>query len=83
MIHLRPAARDALLSLDKPTRRGLQHAIDALAAGPPPAGAVGLSSPPGAMRVPVGDHQLIYEINENDDKEVLILLIGRRSQSPA
>ncbi len=74
MTLLRPAAREALLSLDKPARRALQHAIDALSADPAPAGAVALSSPPGAMRFTVGDQQLIYTIDER--KEVLVLLIA-------
>lgn len=76
MIQVRPAARDALLQLDKPTRRRLQRAIDGLAGGRPDT-AVALTGRPGVWRVRVGAHQVLYtETGETKKKEVLILLIA-------
>lgn len=71
-----PAVRDVLLALDKPTRRRLQRAIDGLADRADPASAVELVGQPGVRRLPVGDHQLLYTI---DDEEVRILLIDNRN----
>jgi mRNA interferase RelE/StbE len=75
-ISLRPAARDVLLRLDKPTRRRLQYAIDGLAIQAQPQDAVGLRGQPGALRLRVGDHQLVYTIKQ---QEVLVLLIDNRN----
>jgi mRNA interferase RelE/StbE len=71
-IELRPEAAFALLGLDKGARRRLQRAIDELATQPRPVGAVDLVGLPGAVRLPVGDHQLVYTIRGND---ILVLLI--------
>lgn len=77
MIRLRPAARGALLAQQKPTRRGLQRAIDELTGNPHPKDAVALTSPPGARRRQVGAHQVIYQ--EEETGEILILLIAPTS----
>lgn len=79
-IKLRPAARDTLRTLDKPVRRRLQHAIDGLGRRARPATAIELSGQPGALRLPVGDHQIVYTIDDRThDQEVLILLIDNRN----
>jgi len=71
-IQLRPSARTALLGLDKPVRRRLQRAVDGLAECAQPTGAVALAGLPGALRLRVGDHQVVYTVCE---QEVLILVI--------
>jgi mRNA interferase RelE/StbE len=73
-IQVRPAARRTLLDMDKPTRRRLQRAIDALAEHARPAAAIALTGLPGALRIRVSAHQVVYEI-QDDKNEVLILLI--------
>jgi mRNA-degrading endonuclease RelE of RelBE toxin-antitoxin system len=65
-IHLRPEAHQALLALDKAARRRLQRAIDGLASQSRPTSAVDLAGLPGAVRLPVGDHQLVYTVLDND-----------------
>jgi mRNA-degrading endonuclease RelE of RelBE toxin-antitoxin system len=70
-IQLRPAARQALLALDKPTRRRLQRAIDGLSDGAPP-NAVTLNGLPGAHRFEAAAHQVVY-LTQNG--EIVILLI--------
>jgi mRNA interferase RelE/StbE len=76
MVSLRPAVRDALLRLDKPTRRRLQYAIDSLTTEAQPPGAVELRGQADALRLRVGDHQLVYTIKQ---QEVLILVIDNRN----
>lgn len=75
-IRVRPGVRDALLRLDKPTRRRLQHAVDGLVTRPRPEDAAELRGQPGVLRLRVGDHQLVYTTS---DQEVLILLIDNRN----
>jgi mRNA interferase RelE/StbE len=72
-IQLRPDAREALLGLDKPVRRRLQRAIDGLAEHAHPERVVVLAGQPGALRLRVGDHQVVYTIR---DQDVLVLVIG-------
>jgi mRNA-degrading endonuclease RelE of RelBE toxin-antitoxin system len=78
VIQVRPAARDALLHLDKPTRRRLQRAIDGLP-GERPEAAVPLTGQPGVFRIRVGGHQVLYAETEHkvetEHKEVLILVV--------
>lgn len=78
-IELRPGARTALLDLDKPTRRQLQRAIDSLAGAPRPADAVELAGLPGALRINVGKHKVVYTA---DDRAITILVIDK-AQPPA
>jgi mRNA-degrading endonuclease RelE of RelBE toxin-antitoxin system len=70
-IRLRPAARQALLDLDKPLRRRLQRAIDGLPDHAPP-NAVALTALPGARRFELAAHRVVYTTR---DEEVTILLI--------
>jgi mRNA interferase RelE/StbE len=71
-IEVRPGARKALLGLDKPVRRRVQHAIDDLADRPRPEGVVALASAPGLLRINVGDHRIVYTFR---DHELLVLVI--------
>lgn len=75
-IRVRPAVRDALVRLDKPTRRRIQHAIDGLATRSRPEDVAELRGQPGVLRLRVGDHQLVYTTSE---QEGLILLIDYRN----
>jgi mRNA-degrading endonuclease RelE of RelBE toxin-antitoxin system len=77
-------ARQALLDLDKPARRRLQHAIDGLADLAQPTGAVPLAGQPGVLRLRVGGQQVVYAVRDHVDHvdhrdrldhEVLILVI--------
>jgi mRNA interferase RelE/StbE len=75
-IEVRPAARQALLGLSKPTRRRLQHTVDSLAEQPRPQGATELSGAPGVLKLRVGTHELIYTARDN---VILIIDIAHRS----
>jgi mRNA interferase RelE/StbE len=83
-IQLRPDAREVLLGLDKPVRRRLQRAIDGLAdhahqhQAREQGGPVALAGLPEALRLRVGDHQVVYTVR---DQEVLVLVIGADHQS--
>jgi mRNA-degrading endonuclease RelE of RelBE toxin-antitoxin system len=63
-IEVKPAARQALLGLPKPTRRRLQHTIDSLAEQPRPEGAREL---PGTashtLKLSAGPQEVLYAIN--------------------
>lgn len=68
-------ARDALRTLaklDKPVRRRVQAAIDALGAQPRPSGVIALQSLRCAYRIRVGDYRVIYTI---DDGRLVVLVI--------
>ena len=71
-ILVRPEARTTLLALPKPTRRQLQHAIDALADEPRPTHAIALTDQPNTLRIHTADHHILYTVHEG---EVLILVI--------
>ena len=75
-IEVRPAARKALLSLSKPTRRRVQHTIDALAEQPRPRGTSELTGRPGTLRLRAGTQELIYTERDN---VILIIEIAHRS----
>lgn len=68
-------ARDALRALaklDKPIRRRVQAAIDALCAQPRPPGVIALQRLRGAYRIRVGDYRVIYTV---DDGRLVVLVI--------
>ena len=68
-------ARDALRALaklDKPVRRRVQAAIDALGAQPRPPGVIALQGLRGAYRIGVGDYRVIYTV---DDGWLVVLVI--------
>jgi mRNA interferase RelE/StbE len=71
-------AAKAVTSLDKPLRRKILAAIDALSGDPRPAGVKKLADQQ-AWRIRVGDYRIIYEIH---DQVLLIIVvdIGHRKE---
>ena len=63
-------AAKAVTSLDKPLRRKVLAAIDALSGDPRPAGGKKLADQQ-AWRIRVGDYRIIYEIHD----QVLLILV--------
>jgi mRNA interferase RelE/StbE len=61
-IEVRPAVRQALLALPKPTRRRLQHTIDSLAEQPHPQGVRQLAGPQHALKLNAGSHEVLYAV---------------------
>ena len=78
-IEWRPRARKAFLALDKPVRRRLGEAVDALAADPRPAAAKMITGAHGVLRIRVGDYRVVYTIDEGE-LIVLVLDAGHRSE---
>ena len=78
-IQWRPRARKAFLSLDKPVRRRIGEAVDALAANPRPAAAKMITGAHGVLRIRVGDYRVLYTIDEGQ-LIVLVLDAGHRSE---
>jgi len=79
IIQWRPRARKAFLSLDKPVRRRIGEAVDALAANPRPAAAKMITGAHGVLRIRVGDNRVLYTIDEGQ-LIVLVLDAGHRSE---
>lgn len=75
-IELRPAAVRALKKLDPPVARRVQGAIALLAEDPRPPASRALRGRPG-LRVRVGDHRIIYTV-EDDVLLVLVVTLGHR-----
>ena len=65
--------------MDPPVRRRVRAAIDLLAATPRPPGATSLVGGDGEMRVRTGDYRIIYEV-EDDVLRVLVLAVGHRRE---
>ena len=63
-IQWRPRARKAFLSLEKPVRRRIGEAVDALAADPRPAAAKMITGAHGVLRIRVGDYKTLIEAGE-------------------
>ena len=77
-VELRPAAAKALRQLD-PTVRGRIHgAIALLAQDPRPPGARALQGRPG-LRVRVGDHRILYTV-QDDVLLVVVVTPGHRRE---
>ena len=77
-IELRPAAVRALRKLDPPVRRRIQGAISLLAENPRPPAARALQGRPG-LRVRVGDHRILYTV-EDDVLVVVVIALGHRRE---
>jgi mRNA interferase RelE/StbE len=75
-IELRPAAVRALKKLDPPVRRRIQGTIALLAHDPRPPAARKLQGRD-ALRVRVGDHRIIYTV-EDDVLLVVVVTLGHR-----
>jgi mRNA interferase RelE/StbE len=71
-------AAKAVTGLDKPARRRVLAAIDALSGDPRPAGSKKLAGQE-AWRIRVGDYRIIYEIH---DQVLLVIVvdIGHRRE---
>ena len=78
-IEWRPRARKAFLALDKPVRRRIGEAVDALAADPRPAAAKMITGAHGVLRIRVGDYRVLYTIDEGQ-LIVLVVDVGHRSE---
>jgi mRNA interferase RelE/StbE len=78
-IEWRPRARKAFLALDKPVRRRIGEAVEALAADPRPAAAKMITGAHGVLRIRVGDYRVLYTIDEGQ-LIVLLLDAGHRSE---
>ena len=78
-IEWRPHARKAFLALDKPVRRRIGEAVEALAADPRPAAAKMITGAHGVLRIRVGDYRVLYTIDEGQ-LIVLVLDAGYRSE---
>jgi len=76
-IVLASRARKNLARIDPVIRRRIVRAIDALSADPQPVGCVPLKGVPGATRIRVGDHRVVYQVM-HDDLEVLVADIDHR-----
>jgi mRNA interferase RelE/StbE len=68
-----------LSKLDRPAAQRVHTAILGLAADPRPPGCRALTGYPGMWRVRVGDHRVIYTI-EDDRLVVLVLRVGHRRE---
>ncbi|MCU0296752.1 MAG: type II toxin-antitoxin system RelE/ParE family toxin [Candidatus Nanopelagicales bacterium] len=79
-VELSSAAAKSLNKLDTPDRLRIAGAIELLSVEPRPPGATMLrAGPRGRWRVRVGDHRLVYTI-EDDRLIVLVLRIGHRRE---
>ena len=78
-IEWRPLARKAFLALDKPVRRRIGEAVDALSADPRPAAAKMITGAHGVLRIRAGDYRVLYTIDEGR-LVVLVLDAGHRSE---
>jgi mRNA interferase RelE/StbE len=76
-IELTRDALRAMAKVDKPVRRRIQGAIDKLAGDPRPAGMIALRGAPGAFRIRVGDHRIIYAVHD-DHLLIVVIDIGHR-----
>jgi mRNA interferase RelE/StbE len=77
-VELTPAAERTLHKLDKPIARRLVVAMYNLALVPRPSG-VKAPGHPGALRLRVGDHGVVYRV---EDKRLLVLVldVGHRRE---
>jgi mRNA interferase RelE/StbE len=78
-VEVAPAALRQLRTLDHPSRRRVQAAIEILREEPRPSGATKLVGGDGEWRVRTGDFRIVYEIQE----QVLLVLavaVGHRRE---
>lgn len=77
-VYLKPAAERALKKIvDRIARRRIARAIDGLAGTARPPRAVRIQGSDGLLRIRVGDHRIIYTV-EDATRTVLIAAIGHR-----
>jgi mRNA interferase RelE/StbE len=63
-VQITPAAAKMIATLDKPVRRRVESAVDALADNPRPAGCIQMKGQP-AWRIRIGKIRVIYEIYDS------------------
>lgn len=73
------SALKALRRLDRGIARRILIAVDALASDPRPRGCAQLKGGSGEMRIRVGDHRVIYDVNDRE-VVILVLAIGHRRE---
>ena len=74
-----PASRE-LRKLDRPVQRRIARAVTALGSDPRPAGSKALvGHPAGVMRIRVGDHRVLYRI-EDDRVLVTVVRVAHRRE---
>ena len=76
-IEVLPAAERALRKVHPEIRARIRGAVLKLATDPRPPGARALKDRPGYLRVRVGDYRIIYTI-EDDVLRVLVVRVGHR-----
>jgi len=76
-IEVLPAAERDLRKVHPQMRARIRGAVLKLAAEPRPPGARALRDRPGYLRVRVGDYRIIYTI-EDDVLRVIVVLVGHR-----
>lgn len=69
----------ALAKLDKPIRRRVQAAIDRLGEQPRPPGVIALHGLRGAYRLRVGNHRVVYTV-EDHRLVILVVDLGHRRE---
>lgn len=77
---LRRSAVRELEGLHQPMRRRVARAIDGLADDPRPPGAKLLSGPDRRWRIRVGDHRILYLV---DDDSVVVVIVRVRHRKDA
>ncbi|MEV4771901.1 type II toxin-antitoxin system RelE family toxin [Micromonospora humida] len=77
-VRVERAAAKLLRKLDRPVQARLVAAIAALATEPRPAEVKALTGYPGLLRIPVGNHRIVYTVR---DQELIVLVfhLGHRS----
>ena len=78
-VRFSPSAERDLAALDKPVQRRVVAKIEALAENPRPAGVTKLQGEANAWRIRVGDHRILYTI-EDGRLVVLVVKIGHRRE---
>lgn len=79
-IELLPAAARTLRKLPREAQRRIAPLIEALAKDPRPAGATALQGEPaGVLRVRVGDYRILYQVDDQD-RRVLVVTLGHRRE---
>ncbi|OZM69884.1 hypothetical protein CFN78_28075 [Amycolatopsis antarctica] len=78
-VELTTSAFRSLRKLDKPARRRVQEAIDALQHEPRPAGVRALQGQPGLCRIRTGDYRIIYVVRDSE-LVVLVVDVGHRRE---
>lgn len=74
-----PSAAKAIRKLDKATARRLINAIGELARDPRPPGCIQLKGGNGELRIRVGNHRVVYDV-QDDELLVLVVQVSHRRE---